>query len=195
MLVNLACMAVQALHSKIADARYTEVDRLYFSYVFRWERETENPHHVIIHLFTHFYLLSTFIILFIFMSIYFIHYYYFIVVLFTLFILHILSFPHSFYSLFLFLFCSRSFHSLFSSLQCHHSCACVPVPGGGLRGAALPQCNALWLLRRLPPVGNTWPLPQPVQHEGICYYSSWTYQHLYSFLLFVFGANKITLAP
>lgn len=34
MLVNLACMAVQALHSKIADARYTEVDRLYFSYVF-----------------------------------------------------------------------------------------------------------------------------------------------------------------
>ncbi|KAG0716008.1 Transmembrane protein 241 [Chionoecetes opilio] len=34
MLVNLACTAVQALHSKIADARYTEVDRLYFSYVF-----------------------------------------------------------------------------------------------------------------------------------------------------------------
>ncbi|MPC16454.1 transmembrane protein 241-like [Portunus trituberculatus] len=34
MMVNLACMAVQALHSKIADARYTDVDRLYFSYVF-----------------------------------------------------------------------------------------------------------------------------------------------------------------
>ncbi|XP_066989279.1 UDP-N-acetylglucosamine transporter TMEM241-like isoform X1 [Macrobrachium rosenbergii] len=34
MLVYLACMAVQTLHSKIADARYTDVDRLYFSYVF-----------------------------------------------------------------------------------------------------------------------------------------------------------------
>ncbi|XP_045614802.1 UDP-N-acetylglucosamine transporter TMEM241-like isoform X1 [Procambarus clarkii] len=34
MLVYLACVAVQTLHSKIADARYTDVDRLYFSYVF-----------------------------------------------------------------------------------------------------------------------------------------------------------------
>ncbi|KAK8753698.1 hypothetical protein OTU49_001151, partial [Cherax quadricarinatus] len=34
MLVYLACVAVQTLHSKIADARYTDIDRLYFSYVF-----------------------------------------------------------------------------------------------------------------------------------------------------------------
>ncbi|XP_076061116.1 UDP-N-acetylglucosamine transporter TMEM241-like isoform X4 [Oratosquilla oratoria] len=34
MLVSLACVAVQTLHFKIADARYTEVDRLYFSYIF-----------------------------------------------------------------------------------------------------------------------------------------------------------------
>ncbi|XP_037782653.1 transmembrane protein 241-like [Penaeus monodon] len=34
MMVHLACVAVQTLHSKIADARYTAVDRLYFSYVF-----------------------------------------------------------------------------------------------------------------------------------------------------------------
>ena len=39
--MNLACMAVQALHSKIADARYTEVDRLYFSYVFRLEHHLQ----------------------------------------------------------------------------------------------------------------------------------------------------------
>ncbi|KAK8753699.1 hypothetical protein OTU49_001151, partial [Cherax quadricarinatus] len=37
MLVYLACVAVQTLHSKIADARYTDIDRLYFSYVFRLE--------------------------------------------------------------------------------------------------------------------------------------------------------------
>ncbi|KAF2363185.1 hypothetical protein FHG87_006060 [Trinorchestia longiramus] len=34
LLVSLACVAVQRLHSRIADARYTEVDRLYCSYVF-----------------------------------------------------------------------------------------------------------------------------------------------------------------
>ena len=33
-LVSLACVAVQKLHSRIADARYTETDRLYCCYVF-----------------------------------------------------------------------------------------------------------------------------------------------------------------
>ncbi|KAK3878854.1 hypothetical protein Pmani_000514 [Petrolisthes manimaculis] len=34
MLVHLACVGVQTLHSRIADARYGDVDRLYFSYIF-----------------------------------------------------------------------------------------------------------------------------------------------------------------
>ena len=36
MFVSLSCVAVQKLHTKIADARYHELDRLYLSYVFRW---------------------------------------------------------------------------------------------------------------------------------------------------------------
>uniref|UniRef100_A0A6A7FRP9 Transmembrane protein 241-like isoform X1 n=1 Tax=Hirondellea gigas TaxID=1518452 RepID=A0A6A7FRP9_9CRUS len=34
LVVSLLCVAVQRLHSRIADARYTEIDKLYFSYVF-----------------------------------------------------------------------------------------------------------------------------------------------------------------
>lgn len=35
LIVSLSCVAVQKLHSKIADARFNEVDRLYCSYIFR----------------------------------------------------------------------------------------------------------------------------------------------------------------
>ncbi|XP_047735459.1 transmembrane protein 241 isoform X2 [Hyalella azteca] len=34
LMVSLSCVAVQRLHSRIADARYTDVDRLYCCYVF-----------------------------------------------------------------------------------------------------------------------------------------------------------------